>query len=168
MRQSYDRLLPVTGSEGGLMSYRVLVAAKDPDRLTVLLAVAVPLARARGGKVVVLYAASSGGRPPWLAVPTELSDVVEEPLVVRAADVSGAVLSVIRDEKPDLLLLHWRGQPSRGRYLLGRTLDRLIQLAPCDVAVVRAGEPPSDFESRMRHLQRAVANLGSSCPWTYL
>ena len=35
-------------------------------------------------------------------------------------------------------MLGWRGDRGRGRYLLGRTLDPVVQYAPCDVAILRA------------------------------
>ena len=49
---------------------------------------------------------------------------------------ANVILAAARDDLPDLLLLGWRGDPGGGRYLLGRTLDPVVQQAPCDVAGV--------------------------------
>lgn len=142
------------------MGYRVLIAIGEASHLTVQLAIAVPLARARQGRVTPLYVAAGGERPGWLTIPEAMRDVVDDPIVLDSADVPGAILASVRKTKPDLLLLHWRGHPSRGRYLLGRNLDRVIQYAPCDVAVVRAAERASDFEERMNNLQSILVPSG--------
>jgi uncharacterized hydrophobic protein (TIGR00271 family) len=61
-------------------------------------------------------------------------------VVVRAGRYPAAeILASVRADPPDLILLGWRGDPGGGRYLLGRTLDPVVQETPCDVAVVRAG-----------------------------
>ena len=144
------------------LPYRILVAIGGPDQLSVLLAIAVPLARARQGRVVPLYVGSGPGPPTWLSIARELQqDVVDETIVIDSRDVSGAIVSVARDLEPDLLLLHWKGHPSRGRYLLGRTLDPVIEYAPCDVAVVRVSEKPTAFAERMGNLRRVLVPSGA-------
>jgi len=143
------------------LSYRILVAIGGPDQLAVLLAIAVPLARARHGRVTPLYV-GAGAPPTWLSIAPQIQeDVVDEPIVIDSHDVSGRILSVARQMEPDLLLLHWKGNPSRGRYLLGRTLDPVIQYAPCSVAVVRASGKPTAFVERMQRLQRVLVPSGA-------
>ncbi|MCD6519271.1 MAG: DUF389 domain-containing protein [Anaerolineae bacterium] len=141
-------------------SYTILVAVGEPGQFIVLLSVAVPLARSRGGCVVPLYVGPIAQAPSWLQVPSDMTDVVTTPQVVAGRDIGKAILSFARKLRPDLLLLHWRGEPARGRYLLGRTLDPVITYAPCDVAVVRVTEPPSAFARRMAHLQRILVPSG--------
>lgn len=136
--------------------YRVLLTIGEPSHLAVLLALAVPLARARQGRVTALYVGDRTDPPNWLVIPQECRDVVEEPVVINHPDVSGSILDYARHHEVDLLLVHWKGRPSRGRYLLGRTLDPVIQYAPCDVAVVRVTEPPADFAARMAALGKVL------------
>jgi len=142
--------------------YRIIVPVGNPDQLTVLLAVAVPIARSRGGTVVPLYVGHQDEPPPWLVIPSSVADVVEQPQAVAGGDISRAVIEFIgeQEEPPDLMLLHWRGGASRGRYLLGRTLDPLIQSAPCDVGVVRAVESAEEFARRMERLERILVPSG--------
>ena len=45
------------------MSYSIVTAIGESDHLTVQLAIATALARARGGRVVPLYVATRGGSP---------------------------------------------------------------------------------------------------------
>jgi len=148
-------------NDAGPLPYRILVAAGEPGQLAVLLAVAVPLARARQGRVIPLYVGAGDNPPTWLSIAPELQqDVVGEPTVIASRDVSGSILVFARDLEPDLLLLHWKGRPSRGRYLLGRTLDPVILYAPCDVAMVRVNENPTTFAKRMRNVRRALVPIG--------
>ena len=146
--------------------HRILVAVGEPAHLTALLALAVPLARTRGGEVLPLYVSQDGEHPDWLEVPEEVQDVVRLPLVISDRQVGAAILNVIRELSPDLLLLTWRGSPSRGRYLLGRTLDPLIQYAPCDVAVLRLGQAAgaadgaAAFAERMAGAERVLVPTG--------
>lgn len=140
--------------------YRILLTIGEPSHLAVLLALAVPLARARQGRVTALYVGDGDDPPNWLVIPEKTRDVVEEPVVINHPDVSGSILSYVRHHEVDLLLVHWKGRPSRGRYLLGRTLDPVIQYAPCDVAVVRVTEPPAAFAARMARLGKVLVPAG--------
>ena len=80
--------------------------------------------------------------------------------MIDQPNVSEGILSFARSLSPDLLLLHWKGQPSRGRYLLGRTLDPVIQYAPCDVAVIRAEQSSSDSSAKIADLNRVLVPSG--------
>lgn len=140
--------------------YRILAGIGDADQLTLLLAIAVPLARARSGKVIPLYVAPTEELPEWLVIPPDIQDVVEHPHHVRSPDVGRAILNTVREIEPDLLLLHWKGRTSRGRYLLGRTLDPVIKYAPCDVAVLRTAESPAAFAERMADVDRVLVPMG--------
>lgn len=144
----------------GKHRYRILVAVGNPEQWAILLAVAVPLARCRSGTVLPVCVGQDPEPPDWLIVPEDLQDVVEPPFCLVGGDISTLILDLIdqeQDSNPfDLMLLLWRGQTSRGRYLLGRTLDPLIQNAPCAVGVIRADESPAAFAERMRNLQRVL------------
>ncbi|MHB1319069.1 MAG: DUF389 domain-containing protein, partial [Anaerolineae bacterium] len=140
--------------------YRILVAVGEPAHLAVLLALAVPLARRRGGRVTPVYAGATDVCPEWLHIPEECADVTDTPVVLANPHTGQAVLAYANEIDPDLLLLHWRGEPSRGRYLLGRTLDPLIQYAPCDVAVLRVNEPSEVFVERMRLPNKVLIPFG--------
>jgi len=138
----------------------IVTAVGAPDDLITLLAVAAPLARACGGTVVPLCITEERERPNWLRVPDELQDVVEEPVLLHHTNAAKGILSYLRHTSPDLLLLEWSGEISRGRYLLGRTLDPILQYAPCNVAVLRTGENPADFRERMASVKRILVPSG--------
>jgi uncharacterized hydrophobic protein (TIGR00271 family) len=120
--------------------YRVLAAVRDEGDLRPLLGLACSLARAHDGEVRLLTVTRSGARPSWLKLPLPEDDCDHVPVdeVVRSGTNVGAIiLQEVRQIEPDTLVLGWSGQPQRGRYLLGRTLDPVIQTAPCDVIVLR-------------------------------
>jgi uncharacterized hydrophobic protein (TIGR00271 family) len=136
--------------------YHVLVTVGDREQLRLLLAVGCALARAHNGEVTLLCITPDGAQPDWLVVPKPSTASAMEPcddvslnvLVHPGRDAGATILATARERMPDLLLLGWRGLPSRGRYLLGSTLDPVIRYAPCDVAVVRAGDNSRDSSSR--------------------
>jgi len=136
--------------------YRILIATGEQSHMQALLAIAMPLARSRQGHVIPLYVGTDDAPPAWLSRTSDQLDVVEPPSYVQSANTGRGILRAARELAPDLLLLLWKGTPSRGRYLLGVTLDPVIQQAPCDVGVVRVGPDPSAFAERMKNIQRVL------------
>jgi uncharacterized hydrophobic protein (TIGR00271 family) len=124
--------------------YHIIAAVGAEHQLKPLLAVGCGLAFARGGRVTVLSVTSDGRRPPWLTVPETYDSLPVSIVVLAGRDPGTRILAAAHDDPPDLILLGWRGERGRGRYLLGPTLDPVVQYAPCDVAVVRADEDELD------------------------
>ncbi len=118
--------------------YHILAAVGAEEQLPPMLALGCALATAQqGGRVTILSVTASGRRPDWLKLGNTCG--VPVTFVVRAGDDAGReILDAAHDDPADLILLGWRGDKGRGRYLLGRTLDPVVQYAPCDVAVLRA------------------------------
>ncbi len=124
--------------------YHILAAVGAEGQLKPLLTVAHALALARGGRVTVLSVTTTGHLPDWLIVPEPNSGVSVTVIIRAGRDPSAEILAVTHDDPPDLLLMGWRGDRGRGGYLLGRTLDPVVQHAPCDVAIVRAEQGTLD------------------------
>jgi uncharacterized hydrophobic protein (TIGR00271 family) len=121
--------------------FRILAAVGKEEQLSSLLSFACALAKAHDGAVVVLCVTPDGARPKWLQVPGQYSDVAVRVVVRAGESASKVILAAAHDLNPNLLLMGWRGSPGSSRYLLGSTLDPVTRYAPCDVAVVRLGEP---------------------------
>ncbi len=129
---------PEQDVDPGVDPYRVLVAIRDENDLCPLLRLGVALARAQDGEVRLLTVTRTGAQPAWLRLPEEECDDVPVEIVVQSGrNVGTVILQQIQQLEPDLLILGWSGRSSRGRFLLGRTLDPVIQSAPCDVIVLR-------------------------------
>jgi len=121
---------------------RVLVAASNADDLQVLLRTAHALARAQGGMIRVLTVTRTGNRPSWLVVPEIYTDIPIETFTRAGKNAGAVILGETRRYDPDVLILGSNGPLKQGRYLLGRTLDPVIQAAACDIIVQRGKTPP--------------------------
>ncbi|MEE8390842.1 MAG: universal stress protein [Anaerolineae bacterium] len=123
----------------GETPYRVLVAVSDESDLRPLLRLACAMARAHGGQVRQLTVTRSGAPPSWLKLPPSediCRDVPVDVVVRSGRNIGAVILQQVRQFEADTLILGWSGQLNRGRYLLSRTLDPVIQGAPCDVIVL--------------------------------
>lgn len=119
--------------------FHVVVAVGTEGQMAALLPLGCRLAAAHNGRITLLTITAGGERPPWLIVAETCGAVPVQAVVRRGADPAAGIQAALRNEPADLLVLGWRGQPGKGRYLVGRTLDPLIQGAPCDVIVVSIG-----------------------------
>ena len=123
--------------------YTVMVAIRNAADLP-LVALACELARARRGKICVLYVATSNSeQPAWLQMPSDCQNVPVDIVTRTGRSISQVILDEVTRREPDVLVLGWHGNLGRGRYMLGRTLDPVVQSAACDVVVLRgdfAGE----------------------------
>lgn len=117
--------------------YRVLVAVRDEHDLCPLLQLGCALARSQEGQVRLITVNEAGDRPDWLKVTEGCEGVDVEVGVRRGANVGSEILEEVQAFDPQTLVLGWGGEFSRGRYLWGRTLDPVIQRAPCQVLLVR-------------------------------
>ena len=145
--------------------FHVLLAIGGESQLKPLLALGCALAAAREGRVTILTVTASGRRPAWLqlesedkaqAPPSTCEDVPIKVVVRAGRDPASEILAAARADLPDLLLLGWRGAPGGGRYLLGRTLDPVVQLAPCDLAVVRAEGGKTSLSEDLGTIERIL------------
>ena len=50
---------------------------------------------------------------------------------------SAAILECIEEERANLLLVEWQGTSDRPEQIFSRSIDTLLQKAPCDIAVVK-------------------------------
>jgi len=136
--------------------YHIIAAVGAESQLTPLLMVGCALARAHAGQLTVLSVTPTGHQPAWLDVPP-ICHGVRVNVVVRAGqDAATEILKAARQDSTVLILLGWRGERGRGRYLLGRTLDPVVQYAPCDVAVVRAEAGKQVLGDTAEDIQRVL------------
>jgi len=141
--------------------YTIVLAIGEPDHWLPLMALAEPLARARNGRVLPLYVGRTPEPPPWLEMMPRDENVVAQPVVVASNEVGQAIIRYTHEVEADLLMVLWSGELSRGRYLLGRTLDPIIQFGACDVAVLRLGATkPQAFAERIQHARRVLVPIG--------
>jgi uncharacterized hydrophobic protein (TIGR00271 family) len=139
--------------------YHILAAVGDPEQHFALLATANVLAHARNGRVTLLCVTPDGKKPDWFFAPEEGDGVPVTAKARLGRSAGGAILAAVRENPPDLLLLGWRGTTGRGQYLLGSTLDPLVQKAPCDIAVVHISDDPDRFTYALAETQRVLVPM---------
>jgi uncharacterized hydrophobic protein (TIGR00271 family) len=137
-------------------NYRVVAAVGVESQLAPLLGIGRALAAAHDGEVTLLCVTPSGRAPTWLQVPETVGDIHVSVVTRAGRDPGAEILTRVREISPDLLLLGWRGGRGRGRYLLGRTLDPVVQSAPCNVAVIRTDDGKSSLEEGPETLRRIL------------
>jgi len=137
----------------------VLVALADPDRVDQLFRTARDLAG--GGEILVVsvihkpvtspFLLFSGGhiheeyddrRSPVLDRAAVLAEDAQVPVrrhLLVGSDVSEAILRASSESDADAILLGWQERPTASDIVLGRTVDRVVGRAPCDVYVERVG-----------------------------
>ncbi len=124
-------------------SYRILVAVSTQAEFRALLRTAEAIALTHEhGEIRILTVTRSGNPPSWFTTPA--SEISVELVTRNHKNVGAAILSETKEHRPDLLLLGTRGKRGKGRHLLGRVLDPVIQSATCDV-VVQRGEIAPDL-----------------------
>jgi uncharacterized hydrophobic protein (TIGR00271 family) len=79
----------------------------------------------------------------------EAAGVSVHPIVRIAHNPVEGILDTANEEDCDLILIGWRGEPSRQIYDLGPVIDPIVIQAPCDVAVLKGEIPQSDQLKRI-------------------
>ncbi|WP_201770284.1 universal stress protein [Methanococcoides methylutens] len=72
----------------------------------------------------------------------ELINSVDVPaggVIKVGRNASDSILDTIEEEKPDMLIMGWRGRTFRRDFVLGSTLDPILLKASCDVVIARFG-----------------------------
>ncbi len=191
-KKSKEALPQVIGpriTSAGPSPYRVLVPLSNPGNIHLLLDLAIPIARARGGDIVATTV---------VQVPIQLP--IEEgrnyvhyrmPLLQKAESYASSkgltpvtdirishsieegILSAAETTRADLILMGWKGYTTTRERIFGEALDRVVNRTRSDVAVVRlreeskldriliptAGGPHAELAAEL--LQPIVAENGS-------
>jgi DNA-binding SARP family transcriptional activator len=126
----------------------ILVAGSDAERLEALLGLATPLARSASPHELIVVSLLPGSHAAALAEETgrmqaRRTELLDEGLAVRAAaftsdDVGADVVRLASQQDVDLLLADARDAPS-GPF--DPQLTALLDGAPCDAALLVAGDP---------------------------
>lgn len=130
--------------------YHVLVAIRGPDDFRPLLNVGYALAKAHEGRMTIITVHQTGQAQNWLTIHPFFHDIPIEVKVVQHDTPAGAILKQAGKISPNLLILGWHGRPPRRNYMLGSTLDRVLQQARCNLIVIKASPtwPQADFVNK--------------------
>jgi amino acid transporter len=132
-------------------NYRVLVAVGNPENALGLVTHCYRFCQARNAEVEVVHMVPVPPQVPLTdastyALPGE--EAIAEAMLYLAPQFTfgstmrycrnpaRGIVSAAAERKADLLILGWRGHRRRG-FTLGSTVDPVMELAPCDVAVFK-------------------------------
>lgn len=143
MTQPYER--------EGSGEYVVLLPAREPEKIRLLLPLAAALARQQGGSVALLAVVEVPPDQPLsdgmletrrlradldTAAAGELLAPVRSVITV-AHDLTDGIRTAAEEQRASLILLGWQAEEFASERLFGQPLDGLLRQPPCDVVVVR-------------------------------
>ena len=133
--------------------YRVLVPVANPGTIESLLDISIPIAKARSGDLIVNTTVEVpiqlpiqegmkyiNHRMPLLRTAQAYAQKQNFRMVsdIRVAHrVDEGILSAVSDEHADLLVIGWKGFTTTRERIFGEVLDRVVNRATADVAVVK-------------------------------
>jgi nucleotide-binding universal stress UspA family protein len=138
--------------------YVVLLPAREPEKVQLMLPLAAAIARQQNGQVVILGVVEVPAGQPLSEGMLETRrvragfdtttnfDELQVPVrsvITVAHDLTDGIRTAAEEQGASLILLGWQAQQSSSERLFGPPIDSLLRQPPCDVVVVRlrAGEP---------------------------
>ena len=141
-----------------LEGYKILVPVKNMATALKLAKLADSIAKAKKAHIVFLEVITLPESTPLSAADdsiekqrnlirklVEMTEVPAGGIVKVGRKASENILDTIEEEKPDLVLMGWRGRTFRSDFILGSTIDMILLKAKCDVAIARFGKN-DDFD----------------------
>ena len=134
-------------------AYRILVPLHNPDHVIPLMKLAIPLARAHQGEIIVLGVIDvpinlpphEGMRfvhhkTPLLRKAIEYGN--EQGVATRSAirianQIWDGILQAAEVEKATLILMGWKGLTTNRDRIMGEVTDKVVRQAPCDLITVK-------------------------------
>lgn len=135
--------------------YQILVPVGNPANAIRLIQYAIRIARARNGEILLLNMVAIPEQTP-LADADEFLHMSREAIVEAAMyvpeeipvltsirycrNVARGIVSAAKEHGSDLIVLGWRGRTMGRDYILGSTIDPIVEKAPCETAVIKLGD----------------------------
>ncbi len=143
-------------------NFHILVATRDPDDFRPLVNVGYALAKTNQGRLTIITVRQTAQMQEWFKFQPALTDIPIETKVLQNPATAQAILKYARQVSPSLLIVGWKGDSPKRGYLLGSTLDDILQQAPCNLLVVRADPtwPEGDFLNKERRIKVLVPTAG--------
>jgi nucleotide-binding universal stress UspA family protein len=140
----------------------VLVALHNPANFRLLIDIAYPIAVQRNVRLVAISVVEVPRQMPIHdgiriahhkeALLNQAKKYAAEKKINLETDIiiahhaSDGILSAIRNHKAKSLIMGWKGYTNTRDRLFGEIADKIVRLAPCDLALIKCGEK-SEFKS---------------------
>ncbi len=135
--------------------FKIMVPVGNPKNAIQLVNHAIKVARARDGEIHLFNMVAVPDQVPLSDADAyiELSQeaIIEATMYIPedipvvssiryCRNVARGILTAIRDRGIDLVVLGWRGRSLGRDYILGSTIDPVVEMAPCETAVIKLGK----------------------------
>ncbi|NCC35287.1 MAG: hypothetical protein EOM24_25240, partial [Chloroflexia bacterium] len=142
----------MTQTHNGNGDFVVLMPARDPDKVQVLLPTAAALAHHHHGRVIILGIAQVPEGQPLSDGMLETrriragydtlrdlnaSGVPVSTMIMVAHDLTEGIRTAAKEQAAGMILLGWQADQSSSERLFGPPIDTLLREPPCDVVVIR-------------------------------
>ncbi|WP_129673889.1 glucosyl-3-phosphoglycerate synthase [Candidatus Chloroploca sp. Khr17] len=142
----------MTQIHNGNGDFVVLMPARDPDKVQVLLPTATALAHHHNGRVIILGIAQVPEGQPLSDGMLETrriragydtlrdlnaSGVPVSTMIMVAHDLTEGIRTAVKEQAAGMILLGWQADQSSSERLFGPPIDTLLREPPCDVVVIR-------------------------------
>ncbi|WP_097652354.1 glucosyl-3-phosphoglycerate synthase [Candidatus Chloroploca asiatica] len=142
----------MTQIHNGNGDFVVLMPARDPDKVQVLLPTAAALAHHHNGRVIILGIAQVPEGQPLSDGMLETrriragydtlrdlnaSGVPVSTMIMVAHDLTEGIRTAAKEQAAGMILLGWQADQSSSERLFGPPIDTLLREPPCDVVVIR-------------------------------
>lgn len=139
--------------------YRILLPIAHPDHVVPLMDLAIPVAREKGGEILVLSVVDVPqvlpihegmrflqSRSPLLKKAVQHgkeNGVPTRPILRIAHRISDGILQAADAEEVSLVVMGWKGFTTNRDRIFGEVTDKVVRFAPCDLITVKlvSGEP---------------------------
>lgn len=137
----------------GSRTYKILIPLHNPDHVIPLMRLAVPIAKAHDGEIIVLGVVDvprslpihEGMRfihhkTPLLkkAVQYGQQQGIETRTAMRIAHrVYDGILSAAAEERASLIFMGWKGHTTTRDRIFGEVTDKVVRHAPCDLITIK-------------------------------
>ena len=139
-----------------LKRYRVLIPVDDP-KATALIELGSIIAQNNGGELLLMTVVEVPTAVPINAVSkkivedrkkmleklkrlAELRGVPTRAVVSVSHEVVTAIIDTAKEEAANMIVIGWKGYTHTKKRVLGRKIDEILRLSPCDVIMLRAEE----------------------------
>jgi len=149
--------------EGAHAAYRILLPVANPDSAVRMIQAAIAIAQAKDGELDILHMVPIPEQAPLSDAEQYMQEgreaVVEAVLyasvnvpanrsVRYCRNAARGIVSAAREKRSNLIVLGWRGASYRREFVLGSTIDPVLERAPSDVAVLK--------DCSRRHYERVL------------
>jgi basic amino acid/polyamine antiporter, APA family len=132
--------------------YSIMVAVANPDNALSMVRHTYALCRATRARVEMIHMLPvpdqvplsdaesylGGGREAIVETMLYLAPQFPFSSTIRyCRNVARGIISAVRERKTDMLVMGWRGRPSARRFVLGSTVDPIIERVPCNVVILK-------------------------------